>query len=187
MKKCLLRLRLKKYLQAVKILLSAKAFQCLKMRKRLSDCFQCRKGRKISFSVLSDIENSLNFSYVKMIKGGYIVSKNADDYYVKSENDYYPDLLLPLDLNEFTAEYDGLNTVWVQINDDNLPSGTHKIAVSSGGEQCEISVDVIDARLPEQSLIFTNWFHTDCLMSYYGFEAFRLNTGRRWKIFFAVR
>lgn len=148
-------------------------FSMLKNEKKdFQIAFDCKKGEAVSFVVESDINNSLNFSYVKMIKGGYTVSNNADDYYIKGENDYFPDLLLPIEKMEFTAEYDGLNTVWVQINDENLPSGTHKIVVSSGDKQCEISVEVIDEKLPEQDLIFTNWFHTDCLMSYYGFEAF---------------
>lgn len=173
MKKMFIASSLEKVFAGSKNIAECKGFSMLKNEKKdFQIVFSAEKGEKISFSVQSDIESSLNFSYVKMIKGGYTVSKNADDYYVKSENDYYPDLLLPLALAEFTAEYDGLNTVWVQINDDNLPSGTHKITVSSGDEQCEISVDVIDAKLPEQNLIFTNWFHTDCLMSYYGFEAF---------------
>lgn len=173
MKKMFIASSLEKVFANSKNIAECKGFSMLKNEKKdFQIVFSAEKGEKVSFSVQSDIESSLHFSYVKMIKGGYTVSKNADDYCIKSGNDYYPDLLLPLASAEFTAEYDGLNTVWVQINDDNLPSGTHKITVSSGDEQCEISVDVIDARLPEQSLIFTNWFHTDCLMSYYGFEAF---------------
>ncbi len=33
-------------------------------------------------------------------------------------------------------------------------------------------VEVINCPLEKQSLIFTNWFHSDCLMQEYGFEAF---------------
>ncbi len=150
-----------------------KGFSMLKNEKKSFQLVFCaKKDDEIYFSVQSDIEKSLNFSYVKMIKGGYTVAPKADDYYIKGENDCFPDLLIPLEDTAFIAESDGLNSVWVQIDDDNLSAGTYEIIAQSAGDRCSLSVKVIDALLPKQSLIFTNWFHTDCLMSYYGFEAF---------------
>ena len=35
-----------------------------------------------------------------------------------------------------------------------------------------VTVNVIDAQLPRQTLIHTKWFHTDCLSTYYGVEVF---------------
>ncbi len=150
-----------------------KGFSMLKNEKKdFQLVFSAKKGEKVSFSVETPILSSLNFSYVKMIKGGYTAANNADDYYIKGNHEYYPDLLVPLDKTEFIAEYDGLNSVWVQIDDDNLSAGTYEIIAQSAGDRCSLSVKVIDALLPKQSLIYTNWFHTDCLMSYYGFDAF---------------
>lgn len=129
--------------------------------------FDAVKGERVELSVKSPLADYLKFSYVKMINGGYSVPDKADDYYI-GKRDAYPDLLLPID-NCFTAEYDGLNTVWVQISGDNLPSGEFDICV---GSECSVKVHIIDALLPKQKLIYTNWLHTDCLMSHYGFEAF---------------
>ncbi|MBR4016687.1 MAG: hypothetical protein IKK11_02620, partial [Oscillospiraceae bacterium] len=49
------------------------------------------------------------------------------------------------------------------------------------GEVARVSVEIeiIDALLPKQELIFTQWFYTDCLMQYYGTEAF---SEKHWKI-----
>lgn len=141
-------------------------------KKSFQLIFDAEKDEKISFYAESPISNRLNYSYVKMVKGGYTVSKNADDYCIKGNPKYYPDLLMPMDKTEFTAEYDGLNSVWVQIKDDNLPAGSHDISFVCGEHRCSVSVCVINEKLPKQSLVFTNWFHTDCLMSYYGFEVF---------------
>lgn len=150
-----------------------RGFSMLKNEKKAFQIvFNAKKGEKISFSVETEIGGSLNFAYVKLIKGGYIIGNNSDDYYIKGRHEYYPDLLLPMNDTSFTAEYDGLNSVWVQIQNENLPAGLHSIIVKAEAEQCEITVNVINAQLPKQSLIYTNWFHTDCLMSYYGFEAF---------------
>ena len=35
-----------------------------------------------------------------------------------------------------------------------------------------LQIEIIDAHLPEQSLKYTQWFHTDCIASYYNLETF---------------
>ncbi len=140
-------------------------------KKAFQIVFDARKGQEISFTVKSALSDYLKFSEVKMIKGGYVKAKNADDYYLEPQ-EYYPDLLMPIDGTGFTAQNDGYNSVWVQIADEALPAGDHDICVEYGDEKCSISITIIDAFLPKQELIYTNWFHTDCLMSIYGFEAF---------------
>ena len=140
-------------------------------KKAFQIVFSAKKNAAVSIDIESDLSASLNFSKVKMINGGFDRAKNADDYYIE-KREYYPDLLEPTDIADFTADYDGLNAVWVQISGCCLPVGNHNICVKLGDEECSISINIIDAELPEQELIYTNWFHTDCLMSIYGFEAF---------------
>lgn len=148
-------------------------FSMLKNEKKAFQLvFSAEKGEKISFTVESDLSDYMNFSVVKMMRGGYVAAKDADDYYIKGHHEYYPDMLVPIRDSSFIAESNGYNSVWVQIKGDSLPAGVHTINVKSDKGSCSINVLVIDASLPEQSLIFTNWFHTDCLMSIYGFEAF---------------
>lgn len=151
-------------------------FKKLSMLKNEKKAFQivfyAQKGDKVTFSVESSLFDYMTFSLVKLIKGGYVIDKNADDYYIKEKHEYYPDLLMPLEDACFTAENSGWSCVWVQISDKELPTGIHNIRIKSNGEECSLSVLVIDEMLPKQELIYTNWFHTDCLMSIYGFEAF---------------
>ena len=147
-------------------------------KKAFQIVFDAKKGEEISFTVKSTLFDYLKFSKVKMIKGGFDRAKNADDYYLEHK-EYYPDLLEPIDSSEFTADYDGGNSVWVQITGDDLPAGKHDICVELGDEKCSISINIIDKFLPKQELIYTNWFHTDCLMSIYGFEAF---SNEYWKV-----
>lgn len=140
-------------------------------KKAFQIVFNAKKGEKISISVESALKEQLKFCKIKMIKGGFDRCNSADDYYL-DKKEYYPDLLEPVDITDFTADYDGLNSLWVQISDNCLPSGNHNIGITLGEEKCSISINVIDAELPKQELIYTNWFHTDCLMSIYDFEAF---------------
>lgn len=147
-------------------------FSMLKNEKKsFQIVFDAKMGELISFDIASPLSDYIKLYCVKMIRGGYTAAKDADDYYL-APKEFYPDLLMPLDETSFMAQNDGCNCVWVQISGDDLPTGNFDINVSSDKGECSISIKVIDAMLPKQDLIYTNWFHTDCLMSIYGFEAF---------------
>lgn len=149
-----------------------KKFSMLKNEKKSFQLvFNAKAGDKISFTVNSPLSQFINFSQVKAVKGGFTAEKIADDYYLE-QREMYPDLLLPLEDTCFTALYNGYNSVWVQISGDAIVTGVHTICIKSGDEECCVTVLVIDEELPKQELIYTNWFHTDCLMSIYGFDAF---------------
>mgnify|MGYP000836269473 CR=1 FL=1 len=51
-------------------------------KKAFQLVFRAKKGVHISFDVESVLFEYMNFSVVKMIKGGYVKDKNADDYYI---------------------------------------------------------------------------------------------------------
>lgn len=160
-------------------LLELKQFSMLKNEKKsFQIAFKATKNERVAISVESPIDDFLNVSVVKNIQSDFPVMKNADDYYIKKEAGLYPDLLYPVD-GGCTFETDGAYAFWIEIspaNDDALPVGEHKISITlktdDAGCKSKVSVEVIDALLPKQSLIYTNWIHTDCLMTYYNFEAF---------------
>lgn len=150
------------------------AFSMLKNEvKAFQAAFAAKKGEKVEFEIQSPLKGFLRLSYVKMIRGGLALPGGTDDYFIKERHSEYPDLLLPLEKAEFTAEYSGLNCVWIQLGGD-LPAGEFEISIKRGGtyKEAAVRVEIIDALLPKQELIYTNWFHTDCLMSHYGFKAF---------------
>ncbi|MGN0555115.1 MAG: DUF4091 domain-containing protein [Candidatus Fimenecus sp.] len=160
------------------------AFSMFKNEKKsFQFAVEAKKGETISFSVVSSLQNALHFFYVKMIPAGTNAPKDADDYYIAKDKAAYPDLLLPLAGN-FTAEYNGLNTVWAEIQADaDLPVGQHEIQITvcaDGNETAlQLTVEVLDDILPKQDLIYTNWFHSDCLSEYYGVEVF---SDEYWRI-----
>lgn len=147
-------------------------------RKSFQLAIPAANGARISFTVSSALSNALRFYYVKMIPAGLNAPKKSDDYYIAKDKTEYPDFLEPIADNAFNATYDGWNTVWVEIcAEAHLPIGTHTIAFSICIDDVAldadaVEVEVVDACLPKQTLIYTNWFHTDCLMQYYGFDAF---------------
>ena len=147
-------------------------FSMLKNEKKSFQLvFKAEKGEKIEFSVKSPLEKNMRFSYVKLIPAKLTLPCKYDDYYLDSDRREFPDLLEPTERYSFNAKYDGLNSVWVQIS-GKIAAGSYESIFSCGDDSAIIKTEVIDAELPEQELIYTNWFHTDCLMSYYGFSAF---------------
>ena len=111
----------------------------------------------------------------------------ADDYYISREPGLYPDLLVPVTeaspLYLFKDELMCLR-VDVDVPADAAP-GVFPIELSlidGDGEfvsKTEFKLEIIDAALPEQKLTVTQWFHSDCLASYYKVDIF---SEEHWRI-----
>ncbi len=87
----------------------------------------------------------------------------------------FPDLLTPFDgkLLLPAGEYRAL---WLEIDTAGAAAGTCDVVctVEGGGEVLEktASVTVSAAALPPQTLVNTDWFHADCLATYYNVPVF---------------
>ncbi len=83
---------------------------------------------------------------------------------------------------------DSWQSIWFTVNEKQklMKSGKHIIKFHfysrvTGDEfkSVEFCVDIADAKLPAQTLYYTNWFHLDCLSDYYNEPVF---TDRFFKI-----
>lgn len=108
-----------------------------------------------------------------------------DDNYLSYEKGLYPDILLP-PKHRGQVPVAGGETRGYMIT-VNLPgkfSGNIAVPVTLKiGENvifsAKLKVRVIDALLPKQTLINTQWFHGDCLATYYDVKVF---SAKWWKI-----
>lgn len=137
---------------------------------------EAKKGDTIRVIIESPISEHCAISYVQMIPAGTNAPKKSDDYFIAKDKTEYPELLVPVG-GDVSASYDGYNVFWVEIfSGEMFPAGAYSLLCCAeiNGVRTETTVQctVIDAFLPKQDMIYTNWFHTDCLMQYYGFEAF---------------
>lgn len=87
------------------------------------------------------------------------------------------------------ASKDSWKALWLTINEDGKPikAGIHTIKVKLYSRddnklvgECSVSVNIIDAKLPKQKLLYTNWFFCDCIADIYKVEVF---SERFWQIF----
>ena len=122
---------------------------------------------------------AVSYRTVEYIPSMMPVYRNLyDENYVNTMPGLYPDLLKPVSVDGVTVFPIATRSLWIELSENALPAGDHKLTLTltndTGEAVCEVALEVvvIDAALPEQTLIQTGWFHTDSLMSYYRFEAF---------------
>ena len=136
----------------------------------------------VSLEIKSDL-NCIHPYTVEYIPSKFAINeKTADDYVIRSKDGYYPDLLLPVD-GDIRLE-NGRKVLWFEIDSESrINAGEHTVELTvSNGEARKtavLTVEVIGCSLEKQSLIFTNWFHTDCLMDEYKVSAF---SDEYWRI-----
>ncbi len=100
----------------------------------------------------------------------------------------YPDLLRPLKYRgTFRLLPMQSRALWFDIDPKGEITGEHtlkikllRVGVTSKGftpteevvAEHELKIDIKDVEIPEQSLIFTQWFYADCLADYYNVDVF---------------
>ena len=117
--------------------------------------------------VESDLAEYITVYRVYDMKGSYEhpLNKKTDDYYIKSEDDTYPDLLK--EIEEVTTAEQEQCVLFVDISERNKPCGIHNIQIKIGEEIAEFSLVIHEERLVETDLILTNWLHLDGICNYY--------------------
>ncbi len=103
---------------------------------------------------------------------------HTDDNYLNYQPHLNPDPLFAVP-PEGVRLYPGQwRSLWVSVEAGvAIPPGTYTIEITfEEGEQtlgsATFTLDVLPARLPEQTLLYTNWFHCDSLCMWYGVEPF---------------
>ena len=157
------------------------------------------KGDSVSFQItyISDesltatvkIESELK-KYITVRSVEYVPARVAvnclkkdaifrDGHYLKTDKTEFPDYLRNLRASKLKIKKDLYRTLWIEVElPERIKAGDYDIKVillSLGGEilsEETQKITVCNAVLPEATLIHTEWFHTDCIADYYGYEVF---------------
>lgn len=102
---------------------------------------------------------------------------NADGFYLRMTPGLYPDVLYPTENNEIDIAQLICRSLFitVQIPEDATFDKTEvEFTFNVGQNKIKkiFNINVINAVLPKQELTYTQWFHTDCIASYYGYEVY---------------
>ena len=114
------------------------------------------------------------------------LTEAGDGNFLRTTPGLYPDLLTPMQNGGLAVMRGQLRSVWIEIDlAERLSAGEHTITlrfVDGAGEilaENSLALTVIDALLPPQQMILTQWFHCDCLANYYNVEPW---SEEHWRI-----
>lgn len=108
-----------------------------------------------------------------------------DGDYERIEPGLFPDPLFELDKNGIYGREGLCYALWVRIPTASLSAGEHKVDFSFENDKHEFlgetsfTLKVLPVKKPKAKLIYTQWFHPDCLSTYYNVPAF---SEKHWEI-----
>lgn len=136
--------------------------------------------KNIQVKVESTLEPVISVRNVGLVPGELIYRRDPDEHILRKTPGLYPDPLYPIEEEEGIVAFpEQWRAIWVTVElNDRVSSGLHNITIrfeSEAGEslgQEMFELDVVPLSLPDQQLIHTEWFHADCLATYYQVDVF---------------
>lgn len=145
--------------------------------------------------------------YIKVRSVGHVPSElpvfphesGHDNYCYKTEPGLFPDPLFDIPNDRVYAAIHRWHSLFVSIRlPTDIPAGEYPIDLvfkindyqwkdelpvrfknGKKGITLHMTVKVLDAVLPETDFVFSQWFHADCIASYYGVKTF---SNRHWAL-----
>ncbi len=143
-------------------------------RSSFQAAFCCENSGEISAEISGKLAEKSKIYFVKDVPVGNACYEDADDFYLRRVSGNYPDCLVPVN-GKIKAEKGMWYSIWIEVSPEgDVGESELTVKVYSDSETAEgsIKIEVIDAAFPKQEIIYTNWFHCDCLCNYYNVEPF---------------
>lgn len=141
---------------------------------------------KINVRVEGELQDITQVRSVGLAPSEFPCYHDHDENVLRSTPGLYPDPLYSLDESPLKALPNQWRSVWVTVDlHEGVQAGSHPVKVIfelDSGEEIgseTFELQVIPESLPEQSLICTHWFHTDCLATQYEVDIF---SEEHWKL-----
>ncbi len=138
----------------------------------------------LKFEIVSELKEYISLYFVRDVIMDFTTFPicDCDDYLTKTPGTM-PDLLVPLkNQNYFQSITDKPSAFWIKVDvPDNFKGGTYPITINTTieadktktyQEATTLNLEVISAKLSEQSTIFTQWFHADCIATAHNVEIY---------------
>ena len=131
-----------------------------------------KKREKEAVKISGTLTEYITVYRVFDMKGSYEhpLNKKTDEYYIKSEDDMYPDLLKKVD--ELNTTEQEKCVLLIDVCEKEKPAGVHTVTIQIGTQTADFTLEVFKEKLAEADIIFTNWFHLDGICHYYKVEPF---------------
>lgn len=141
--------------------------------------YQNDNGRNFAnLSVVSEISDRITVSRIEVVPVQMAAQDGfTDDYFLRKSPGLYPDILQPLEENRRLIITPNLKALMVEVDTNgDIKAGIYPITLCFEINETTYSetftLEIINAELPTQDIIYTQWLHCDSLKDYYRTEAF---------------
>lgn len=140
--------------------------------------------RDMKIKVDSPLAQFINITMVGNVPTEYPIRVESDEHYEKYQPGLFPDVLYPIEDDTIEITCSVWHSLWISVElDGSVEKGIYPIDImlSDGEVECSthFELEVIDALLPEQEMIFTQWFHADCIADYYKIDVW---SEKHWEL-----
>ncbi len=136
-----------------------------------------REKTYATFEVCDEFKKYTELYEVGHVPVRYAAYEGMDDYFLSKAPGLYPDVLYPIgDDTTLLCEVSNINSVWVTVNvPTRIKAGQHPLEITVTctikeqvfKETVTVVLDVKKTVMPKNDLIYTQWFHCDCIADYY--------------------
>lgn len=137
------------------------------------------KFRNVKVRVNSALKPLISVYQVGLIPVELPLNHLRDLNVLRTAPGLYPDLLEPVEEEGIVILPGQSRSLWFSLGGDAmLEPGKYEIEISLASEEGEeltrsqLELEVLDAALPPQKIIHTEWLHADCLATWYDVEVF---------------
>lgn len=137
------------------------------------------KLNNVQVNVCSELQPWIKTRKVGLIPSEMPCYADHDDNVLRTAPGLYPDSLYPVDTDGITLLPEQWRSLWFTVDPNGQAKpGVYPIEITfQAPDESELGkavfqLEVISASLPKQSLIHTEWFHSDCISTWYGLDVF---------------
>ena len=142
--------------------------------------------KDVKINVVSSVSEYITLRTVGLVPSEMPCYADHDDNILRSTPGLYPDILMPCEDSKITLLPEQWRSIWITVRPEgNVEPGKYPIRIEfekAGGEELASEVfnlEILESGLPKQTLVHTEWLHTDCISTWYGVEVF---SERYWNI-----
>lgn len=143
--------------------------------------------RSLQVQVESELLSNILVRTVELSPANFVNYHDGDEHVLRKTPGLYPDPLYPLYPERGLTGYPNQwRSLWVSVElPQDAEAGFFDIAIKINDDKGNqlgqeiFKLEVIAEALPEQTLMHTEWFHVDCLSTYYKTEVF---SERHWQL-----
>lgn len=138
--------------------------------------------KDVELKIKGDISQNVEVRLVGLVPSEFPIYHDHDDNILRNTPGLYPDPLYPLTDEDLTVFSNQWRSVWITVHlNESIKPGLYPIYLEFEDSDSiiiateKLELEVLPVSLPKQTLIHTQWIHSDGIMEHYGVDAFSEN------------